>query len=137
MAKVLVADSSMESRKRVAGIVEELGHSAILTSTAFLVKEIVSSNPDLNLLILDAKLKDTPARELTLELRGDRTFFGPPIIIISTKICIKDIDELLRLGASYFVPKPIDPKQLGETIGKILCKPQYRNASFSTQHPYP
>jgi DNA-binding NtrC family response regulator len=45
-----------------------------------------------------------------------------PIIIISAFVGPKEIGKLLDLGATFFLPKPIDFKDLKEGITKCLKK---------------
>ncbi|HQH27916.1 MAG TPA: hypothetical protein PLP17_11015, partial [Oligoflexia bacterium] len=74
------------------------------------------------LVILDTHLPDVSARELTLRLRTHSALKELPIIIMSPMVKLRDIDELLRLGASYFVPRPVKWPLLRDLVQRIIAR---------------
>ena len=71
-------------------------------------------------MIADFMLPELNGRDLTRILRGNEKYAELPIIIVSGVVNLKEISDVLELGASMFLPKPIDGKQLKEFVSTLL-----------------
>ncbi|MES9960727.1 MAG: response regulator [Sedimenticola sp.] len=58
---------------------------------------------------------------------GDR-FASVPIIAVTAQAMAGDLEEALASGMNDYVPKPIDPDLLGETLSRWVKKPEGREA---------
>jgi len=75
-------------------------------------------------LISDIMMPEMDGRQLIQTLRGDSGLKDLPIIIMSAVVGIKQISDLLDLGASLFQPKPIDLTELKKTLTVVLRMPE-------------
>ena len=122
MKKVLVAEDDEISRQIIVDIVESLGLIAIQSSNGKIALEILLDSPDIALLISDIMMPELDGMMLIKILRGKRTFAELPIIIISGVAAINEIHDILELGPSIFLDKPLDTSELKKNIGDLLGK---------------
>ena len=120
MKKVLVVEDDIVSRMMLSKLVESMGHIVIQSSDGRKALEVLRDNLDIDLLIADFMIPDLNGRELTRIIRSNEKYAELPIIIVSGVVKLKEISDVLELGASLFLPKPIDGNQLKEHVARLL-----------------
>ncbi len=78
------------------------------------------SDPNLTLLILDAKLPGVDGFALLEELRQRASLAELPIMILSAHKTDADIVRAFELGADDYVAKPFSPAELLARIDRLL-----------------
>ena len=121
MAKVLVTEEDEIIAESMIATVRSLGYETVYSPGGLLAKEILQHNPDFALAIVSTTLKDIDGRSLVRDIREELEQFLP-VIISSGQVSIHDIEELLLLGASYFLAKPFEESDLKEYLMRILSK---------------
>lgn len=120
MAKLLIAEDEECLLNLFSRAVESLGHTVIRCSNGRLAWEVLCDNPDIQLLILDVVMPGMNGQELIARVHQDQRFAGMPILIVSGVIRAKDIAHLLEVGATCFMPKPVDIHELRDFVTKNL-----------------
>lgn len=123
MAKVLIAEDDRISQKLAAKIVEEMGHTAFVSPNGKHAYEALMAGNDFSMLLTDIMMPEMDGRQLIQTLRGDQQFMQLPIVIMSAVVGISEISNLLQLGATLFLAKPLDRKELQEYIRR--CVPDH------------
>lgn len=83
------------------------------------LKKTEEERPDL--IILDLKMPRLNGFEVIKKLKKDKRFLHIPIIILTaTRITPKDKEYGLTLGASKYLTKPFDPRELVKEIKEVL-----------------
>ncbi len=119
---ILVADHNEQNQALVALHIDALGYCSLRAPSGLLTLDILKANPQISMLIVDASLPDISAMDLTRRLCQEPKLKQLSIIIISDQISIKDINQFLELGASYFVPKPLNVECLKELVVKVMSR---------------
>lgn len=120
MAKVLIAEDDRISQKLAMKIVEEMGHTAFVSPHGKHAYEALMANNEFDMLLTDIMMPEMDGRQLIQTLRGDQQYMDFPIIIMSAVVGISEISNLLRMGATLFLAKPLDRKELQEYISRCL-----------------
>lgn len=120
MAKILIAEDDRISQKLAAKIVEEMGHTAFVSPRGKHAYETLNASNEFDLLITDIMMPEMDGRQLIQTLRGDQRFMNFPIIIMSAVVGLSEISNLLRLGATLFLAKPLEREELQEYIRRCL-----------------
>lgn len=120
MGKILIAEDDRISQKLAAKIVQEMGHQTFISPHGKHAYEALLANNDFDLLITDIMMPEMDGRQLIQTLRGDQQFAEFPIIIMSAVVGLSEISTLLKMGATLFMAKPLDRKELGEYIDRCL-----------------
>ena len=106
-----------ELRLSLAGYRVRTAHCAKALSRTLREDE----RPDL--LLLDVMLPDGDGFDLLAHLRGSPDFATLPIVMLTSKTDIADIQKGLAFGADGYVTKPYSKDQIAEVIGRVLKHP--------------
>ncbi len=129
LPKVLIADDDRMTRKLVSSHVEALGHCAIESSSGQVALTILKDNPNIDLLITDVEMPDMNGLDLVAHLRAHDIYDGVEIIVISGLATPNQIAELLALGISMFMAKPLQIEDLRRNVEH--CARKNRSAQNS------
>lgn len=120
MARILIAEDDVSTRKAVAMMVGKMGHVAVVSPDGQHAWETLQVDSDIDLLITDIMMPRMDGKQLIQMLRGQERFAKLPVIIMSAVVGPKDIFSLLELGAARFQPKPLSLNTLKENIDACL-----------------
>jgi CheY-like chemotaxis protein len=120
MEKVIIAEDDPISRIIIAKAVESLGYMAIQTSNGASALELVESNPEVSLVITDISLPQLDGRDFIKLMRAKPETSTLPVMIISGAVAYSEIREVMELGASRFMPKPIDIKEVKRLVPLLI-----------------
>jgi DNA-binding response OmpR family regulator len=83
--------------------------------------EMVQSDPP-DLVISDIMMPKVNGLELLAALRSSPETAAMPVILLSAKAQVADVQRGLELGADDYVTKPFDPLELIDRVYKVLAK---------------
>lgn len=75
-----------------------------------------------DLMILDLNMPDMHGIEVLKFVRGHRTFYAIPIIVLTTRGDEENRKATMEAGASYYLTKPFEPKILAQHVQELLHK---------------
>ena len=84
------------------------------------LKMAQSDRPDL--IISDIMMPRVNGLELLAALRSSPDTASLPVILLSAKAQVADVQRGLELGADDYVTKPFDPLELIDRVYKVLAK---------------
>ncbi len=118
MAKILIVDDSPTETYKLTGVLEKNGHSVI---TAINGEEGVATakaeKPDL--VLMDIVMPGLNGFQATRQLSKAPETSDIPVVIVTTKDQETDRVWGMRQGAKAYLTKPIDEKELIQTINKF------------------
>ena len=83
--------------------------------------KIAQSEPP-DLVISDIMMPKVNGLELLAALRSSPDTAAMPVILLSAKAQVADVQRGLELGADDYVTKPFDPLELIDRVYKVLAK---------------
>ncbi len=120
MVKILIVEDDFKSRHLLVKIVEKLGHIAIQSQNGRHAYETLCQNLDVALIITDVMMPEVDGRDLVRLIRGNEAVAKLPVLIISAVIGVNEILDLLKLGATAFLPKPISFSDIKEFLDRYI-----------------
>ena len=121
--KILVVDDERISLKNICHVLEKEGHKTVqANSGSEAIKEL--GNLPFDLVITDLKMDDIDGfqvMETTKQLQPETE-----VIIVTGYATVNSAVEAMAKGAFYYIPKPINLKQLKEIIHSALEKSLFR-----------
>ncbi len=120
MARIIVAEDEPMLRQIMKTSLEGEGHFVITVSNGRLAEEVIIDNQDFDLLISDIIMPELDGRELVTKIRKQDHIKDLPVILISGFVPFNDIVEILKLGTTRFLPKPIKNRDLIDTVNNCL-----------------
>jgi twitching motility two-component system response regulator PilH len=119
MARILIVDDSPTQLLGLKRIVEKLGHVATTAEDgASGVDAAKREIPDL--ILMDVVMPNLNGFQATRTLAREPTTSHIPVILVTTKGQETDRVWGMRQGAKAYVTKPIDEKELVQTIKNLL-----------------
>ena len=119
MGRILVTDDDTATLRIIAKTIDTLDVPYHLCSDGLHALDALRSNGDFDLLVTDISMPVMDGRQLIETIRSDPMMSELPIIIMSGVVSIREISDLLKKGASRFLPKPFANNDLREAI--ISC----------------
>jgi DNA-binding NtrC family response regulator len=126
--KILVVDDDAIVIKSCKRILEEEGFEVSTVPSADNALEEIKRS-DFDLLLIDVKMPKRDGMYLMREIKKDWPEI--PTIIMSGYPTPETIAEVLRLGATLFIPKPFRPDELVKSVRQVL-KSVPRKTPFPT-----
>lgn len=118
--KILVAEDDAIASKLIRKCLDSMQLVSIASSNGKRAWDVLVDNPDISLVITDIAMPDMDGRELIQAMKENEKLKNIPIIIVSGIIGPNQISTVLSLGASRFLPKPIDIGMLKEYVTLLL-----------------
>jgi len=118
--KILVIEDDPVSIAIVVQVVEKVGFMAIRASDGLKGLHVLMDNPDIVAVITDIKMPNMDGRQFIQIVRGKEPLRAIPIIIISAIASEENLRDILTLGASWYIPKPVKVKALRETLAMLF-----------------
>ncbi len=117
---ILIVDDSLTMRKIVVNTLRKLGYTKTLEAPDG--KEALGKlyAEKVDLLITDWNMPEMNGMELIQAVRGDPSFKGLPILMLTTRGMKDDIVAALKAGANNYIVKPFDPDVLQKKMNEIL-----------------
>jgi DNA-binding NtrC family response regulator len=126
--KILVVDDDAIVIKSCKRILEAEGFEVLTVPSADEALEIIRKY-DFDLLLVDVKMPKHDGMFLMREIKKDLP--DTPIIVMSGYPTQETIADVLRLGATQFIPKPFRPDELVKLIRQVIQKASSKK-SFPT-----
>lgn len=71
-------------------------------------------------ILMDLHLTDIPGDQVVQFLRDDQETSSIPVVIISAEATAKHVQRLMAAGANGYMTKPLNVRELRETIAELL-----------------
>jgi DNA-binding response OmpR family regulator len=119
-AKILLIEDNSQDSSFVSGLLEENGYSVYC---AYNGRDALSKakKEKFDLVILDLLLPDMKGEDICSQLKG-RAYKKVPVMILSIKDEIEDIQQLFERGADDYIIKPPRPAYLLSRVEALVTK---------------
>jgi len=120
MARILIAEDDPTFQKLLYRIIQKMGHTPFVSPNGKHAWEALQASNNFDLLVSDLAMPEMDGKQLVKTIRGHTEFKNIPIIVISAVIGISEIKDILELGATSFLGKPINRSDFEEEISMLL-----------------
>jgi two-component system sensor histidine kinase RpfC len=121
--RVLVADDNPVSRNALKAILERADYEVHVASDGEEALDVLArGRPGFDVLVLDVQM---PGRSGLDVLRAYRFIFPQsraPVVMLTGDPSAALRDACLRSGAAAFLPKPVEPRELLETLSRVRAR---------------
>lgn len=117
---VLVVDDNDTNLRLLSGLLRNMGLKPISVNSGKEALDIMNTSPAFPLVLLDAQMPEMDGMALALEIMSTPSLRQSKLIMLSSTGARIDKDVLKKVGVSFFLTKPIDAKELFETMVQAL-----------------
>ena len=110
--RVLVVDDDIRNIFALSSLLERHGMIVVSASTGHEAIDLITSTPDLSLVLMDIMMPEMDGYETMRRIRKDPRFRLLPIVALTAKAMKGDRDKCLEAGASDYIAKPVNTEQL-------------------------
>ena len=116
--KILIVEDEPFADTYISIIINDISREILHAKTGEEAIDLCRLNPDINLILMDVRMKEMDGYEATREIRK---FNNEVIIIAQTAYAlVGDREKAIEAGCDDYVSKPIKKDELLEKIGKLL-----------------
>jgi signal transduction histidine kinase/PleD family two-component response regulator len=110
--KVLVVDDDVRNIFALTGALEQQGMQVLNAESGRNGIELLKSNPDVNVILMDIMMPEQDGYETIRAIRGLNGANAIPIIGVTAKAMVGDRERCIEAGATDYIAKPINIEQL-------------------------
>ena len=120
--KVLLVEDVELNREIAETILQEAGIHVVCVGNGQKAVEYMSQPEadDIDLILMDIMMPEMNGLELCRRIKEDQNFCHIPVILLTAKSMVSQIEEGLEAGADDYIVKPFNPQELKIRIKKIL-----------------
>jgi two-component system phosphate regulon response regulator PhoB len=119
--KIIIVEDDPETAMMFAEMVRLLDYQGqIATSGTEAIEMIAKENP--RAVILDWILPDISGIDVMQKLNKDARLASIPIILITAKMHTEEIEKGVSMGASAYLTKPVDFKDIRNALNTLIIK---------------
>src|SRR6516165_3635521 len=118
MASLLVVDDERNIRVRLAGFLENCGHSVQTAETGKQALDLLSRSGQLDLVLTDYKLAELNGLELLQQIK--RQAPETPVILMTAYGTIENAVAAMKAGAYDYLAKPFSLEQIQHVVERAL-----------------
>jgi CheY-like chemotaxis protein len=118
--RILIVDDDKDIRTMLGAVLSQKGFEPVTVNSAIKALEVMRKTDDIVLIILDWMMPGITGMEFMEQLHEFEDV--PPIIMISAKADIEDVQIAVEAGIEDYVVKPVDIDILLHKINTILVR---------------
>ncbi|HEY3833336.1 MAG TPA: ATP-binding protein [Acidimicrobiia bacterium] len=118
---ILYIEDNLANLKLVQRITKHRGDIQIIPAMQGRVGLDLAHQHEPVMVLLDLHLPDISGREVLQQLRDDPATASTPVVIVSADATQSQIDRLLAAGATAYLTKPFEVRELMEVVDGVLA----------------
>jgi len=117
--RILVADDEPALLRLLEFVLGRRGYLIQGVSTGNAAVELLESNPP-NIAILDVMMPGLDGYEVLKFIRSNAELASIPVVMLTARAQLDDIQQGLSLGADAYLAKPFDPEELLSVVESLV-----------------
>ena len=126
-ARILIVDDNEMNRDVVEGLIDALGHTAVLAKSGKEALELISQRPQPDLILLDILMPEMDGYAVLQAIKKDKQLRSIPVIMISVVDEIESVVKCIEAGADDYLIKPFNAILLRARINACLEKKHHHD----------
>jgi CheY-like chemotaxis protein len=110
--RVLIVDDDMRTVYALSATLRAKGADVLVADTGHAALGVLAQQTHVDAVLMDIMMPELDGYETMRRIRQDHRLDSLPIIALTAKAMKGDRDRCLEVGASDYLPKPIDPERL-------------------------
>lgn len=119
--KILIAEDDEITRKIICSFLKGKKHSIVEVEDGLQALKKLKGREQFDLLLTDIVMPEMDGRDLVRALRESKSekLRNLPVVMTSGQISCMEIYDLLEMGVTWFLAKPLVKEELVELVDKV------------------
>jgi two-component system, OmpR family, response regulator len=118
--KILLVDDDQDLRRIAQLSLQNVGKWDVVLASCGPDALQLAQREQPDLILLDVMMPEMDGPETLSRLRADRATATIPVIFLTAKIQVHEVDHYMKFGVAGVIIKPFDPMTLPEEITRML-----------------
>ncbi|PKG22318.1 hybrid sensor histidine kinase/response regulator [Niallia nealsonii] len=114
--KIMIVDDDMRNIFSLSAVLEDYGMEVLFAENGREGLEVLMANQDIDLILMDIMMPEMDGFEAMAKIRSMPRFQNIPVIALTAKAMKHNREQCIEAGASDYISKPINIKQLYSLI---------------------
>jgi len=110
--KILIVDDDMRNMFALSKVLSQKGFHLYKAENGLKALELLKKESDVDLILMDIMMPEMDGYETIMRIRSKEKYFNTPIFTLTAKAMRKDYERCIAVGASDYLPKPVDLDRL-------------------------
>jgi CheY-like chemotaxis protein len=119
-ARVLIADDERDTRRLVRIALERSGYAVCEAANGAEVLALTAREM-FDIILLDVMMPQMSGYQVCKRLKENPATRNIPIVFLSAKAQLSDVDQGLDCGAAAYIPKPFSTRDLAQQVAGVLA----------------
>jgi two-component system, sensor histidine kinase and response regulator len=120
MARILLVDDDPDIRFVASLTLKRGKHEVVAKASGREALDFFASGGACDLIICDRMMPEMNGLQVLEELRGRKLIEGRRFVFLTAKAQTQEVAEGMKLGASGYLTKPFEPKELLSQVEQLL-----------------
>ncbi len=116
----LLVDDDQRNTFALSFILNQAGFETILAEDGQQALDALDKNPDVDIVLMDIMMPVMDGYEAIERIRQQSRFESLPVLAVTAKAMKEDRDKCLKIGATDYLPKPIEARRLFSMMATCL-----------------
>ena len=117
---ILIVDDDVRNRFALISYLDGMDLTIHTAESGFEAIELLTASANIDIILMDMMMPEMDGYEATQEIRKMTLFGQLPIIALTAKAMKGDREKCLEAGASEYMSKPVNMKELLEKMAGLL-----------------
>jgi CheY-like chemotaxis protein len=117
---ILIVDDDVRNTFALSSYLQGIDMHTHVAANGFEALEFLSQNSSIDIILMDMMMPEMDGFEAIYRIRNNKAIMGIPIIAVTAKAMKGDREICLEAGATEYVSKPVDIKELLEKMAQVL-----------------
>ena len=118
--KILLVDDDMRTVYALSAVLRAKGAEVLVADNGRVALEVLAAHPNAEAVLMDIMMPEMDGYEAIKRIRAESRFETLPIIALTAKAMKGDREKCLEIGATDYLPKPVDPDDLATALHRLL-----------------
>jgi two-component system chemotaxis sensor kinase CheA len=114
---ILIVDDDVRNTFALSSYLKLISMKVYTTENGFETIDFLKDNPHVDVILMDMMMPEMDGYEAIERIRSNKSTGSIPIIAVTAKAMKGDREKCIEAGASEYVSKPVNMKEL---LGKIV-----------------
>ena len=119
LTKILIIEDEPDIQEIARASLELVGGFTVFSANGGLEGIVVAADNQPDLILLDMMMPGIDGKETFTQLRSNPLTQSIPVVFMTAKVQVYEVESYLALGGVDVIPKPFDPMMLSSQVNEI------------------